>query len=81
MAQSLGLHRIAASGDVLAREVRLSRPREGDALAILEAGAYGSSMALTYLDTSRPLELLWMGEGWEVLRWREPLERLFEGES
>jgi diaminopimelate decarboxylase len=69
------------SGDVLAREVRLPRPREGDALAILEAGAYGSSMALTYLDTPRPLELLWTGEGWEVLRRREPLERLFEGES
>jgi diaminopimelate decarboxylase len=69
------------SGDVLAREARLPRPREGDALAILEAGAYGSSMALTYLDTPRPLELLWTGEGWEVLRRREPLERLFEGES
>jgi diaminopimelate decarboxylase len=69
------------SGDVLAREVRLPRPREGDALAILEAGAYGSSMALTYLDTPRPLELLWTEEGWEVLRRREPLERLFEGES
>jgi diaminopimelate decarboxylase len=69
------------SGDVLAREVRLPRPREGDALAILEAGAYGSSMALTYLDTPRPLELLWTGEGWEVLRRREPLERFFEGES
>ena len=66
------------SGDVLAREVRLPRPREGDALAILEAGAYGSSMALTYLDTPRPLELLWTGEGWEVLRPRESLENFWE---
>jgi diaminopimelate decarboxylase len=69
------------SGDVLAREVRLPRPREGDALAILEAGAYGSSMALTYLDTPRPLELLWTGEGWEVLRPRESLEKLLEEEG
>ncbi len=69
------------AGDVLARGVRLPRPKEGDALAILEAGAYGSSMALTYLDTPRPLELLWTGEGWEVLRPREPLERLLEGEA
>jgi len=69
------------SGDVLAREVRLPRPREGDALAILEAGAYGSSMALTYLDTPRPLELLWTGEGWEVLRPRESLEKLLGEEG
>ncbi len=69
------------SGDVLAREVRLPRPREGDALAILEAGAYGSSMALTYLDTPRPLELLWTGEGWEVLRPRESSEKLLGEEG
>lgn len=68
------------AGDVLAREVPLPVPKEGDALALLEAGAYGASMALTYLDTPRPLELLWTGEGWEVLRLREALERLWEGE-
>ncbi len=69
------------AGDVLARGVRLPRPKEGDALAVLEAGAYGSSMALTYLDTPRPLELLWTGEGWEVLRRREPLEALWAEEG
>ncbi|WP_243029531.1 diaminopimelate decarboxylase [Thermus altitudinis] len=69
------------AGDILARGVRLPVPREGEALAILEAGAYGSSMALTYLDTPRPLELLWTGEGWEVLRAREPWEGLWEGEE
>ncbi len=69
------------AGDVLAREVRLPRPKEGDAVALLEAGAYGASMALTYLDTPRPLELLWMGEGWEVLRRRESLEALWAEEA
>ncbi|GAB5602408.1 diaminopimelate decarboxylase [Thermus sp. FJN-A] len=64
------------AGDVMARGVRLPRPKEGDALAFLEAGAYGASMALTYLDTPRPLELLWTGEGFEVLRPREDLEGL-----
>ncbi|TFU15344.1 diaminopimelate decarboxylase [Thermus tengchongensis] len=68
------------AGDVLARDVPLPVPEEGEALAFLEAGAYGASMALTYLDTPRPLELLWTGEGWEVLREREPLEGLWEGE-
>ncbi|WP_038056665.1 diaminopimelate decarboxylase [Thermus amyloliquefaciens] len=69
------------AGDILAREVRLPAPREGEALAILEAGAYGSSMSLPYLDTPRPLELLWTGEGWEVLRVRDPWKRLWEGEE
>ncbi len=69
------------AGDVLARGVRLPRPKEGDALALLEAGAYGASMALTYLDTPRPLELLWTGEGWEVLRRRESLEALWAEEA
>lgn len=61
--------------------MRLPVPQEGEALAILEAGAYGASMSLTYLDTPRPLELLWTGAGWEVLRTREPWERLWEGEE
>lgn len=69
------------AGDILEREVRLPVPQEGEALAILEAGAYGASMSLTYLDTPRPLELLWTGAGWEVLRTREPWERLWEGEE
>ncbi|RDI95004.1 diaminopimelate decarboxylase [Meiothermus sp. QL-1] len=69
------------AGDVLARGVRLPIPQEGDALAILQAGAYGGSMALTYLDTPRPKELLWTGEGWEVLREGDLLENLWDGES
>jgi diaminopimelate decarboxylase len=72
------------SGDILARDLTLPTPKEGDALAILEAGAYGSSMSSNYLDTPRPLELLWTGEDWEVLRRRQSwqsllLEELGEG--
>ncbi len=69
------------AGDVLARGVRLPRPEEGDALAILEAGAYGASMALPYLDTPRPLELLWTGDAWEVLRPPVTWESLFAEEE
>lgn len=69
------------AGDVLARGVRLPVPQEGDALALLQAGAYGGSMALTYLDTPRPKELLWTGEGWEVLRERDALESLWANEG
>lgn len=69
------------AGDVLAREVRLPRPEEGDALAFLWAGAYGGSMATPYLDTPAPLEVAWTGTGWEVLRPRGRLEALWAGEG
>ncbi len=68
------------SGDVLARGVRLPVPQEGDLLAILQCGAYASSMASPYLDTPRPAELLWTGSEWEVLRPAQPLEALLADE-
>lgn len=68
------------SGDVLARDVTLPEPKEGDLLAILQAGAYASSMSSNYLDTPRPLELLWTGRDWEVIRRRQSWEALLEDE-
>jgi len=68
------------STDVLAREVRLPVPREGDALLVLEAGAYGASMANRYLDTPRPAEYLFDGERWHELRPKEGYPELFAGE-
>lgn len=69
------------AGDVLARDVPLPEPKEGDLLAILLAGAYGSSMSSNYLDTPRPLKLLWTGEGLEVLRQAQSLEALLAEEG
>ncbi|GIW28428.1 MAG: diaminopimelate decarboxylase [Meiothermus sp.] len=68
------------SGDVLARDVTLPEPREGDLLAILQAGAYASSMSSNYLDTPHSAELLWTGYGWEVLRQQQTLDTLLQGE-
>jgi diaminopimelate decarboxylase len=68
------------SGDVLARDVTLPEPKEGDLLAILQAGAYASSMSSNYLDTPHPAELLWTGYGWEVLRQQQTLDTLLQGE-
>jgi len=65
------------SGDVLARDVELPVPREGDALAFLEAGAYGEAMRLAYLDHPHPGSYAWDGAGWEV--WRRPGEMLGVG--
>lgn len=71
---------VCESGDVLAKDVLLPTPREGEALAILQAGAYGSSMSSNYLDHPRPLEVLWTGVGWEVLRRPQSWEALIEEE-
>ena len=68
------------STDVLARDVRLPVPEEGDAVAILEAGAYGGAMALGYLDTPHPAEYLWDGERWVELRPRQGYGELFSAE-
>lgn len=59
------------SGDLLARDVTLPTPAVGGLLAIHEAGAYGASMSSTYLTRSRPAEVLWTGEEWQVIRRRE----------
>ena len=68
------------STDVLARDVPLPVPKEGDALALLEAGAYGSSMANPYLDTPHPAEYAWDGERWLRIRERGRYPDLFAGE-
>lgn len=71
---------VCESGDILARDVQLPTPKEGDALAILQAGAYGSSMSSNYLDYPRPLEILWNGLEWEVLRRKQSWEALLADE-
>ncbi|WP_457634110.1 diaminopimelate decarboxylase [Oceanithermus desulfurans] len=68
------------SGDVLARAVELPVPREGDAVAFLQAGAYGGAMAMNYLDHPRPGEYAWDGRRWEVWRRPEALPRLWDDE-
>lgn len=69
------------AGDVLVRDVLLPKPNDGDALAILEAGAYGSSMHLAYLDHPWPLELLFTENGLELLRRPQYDNELWLGES
>lgn len=68
------------SGDVLARDITLPEPKEGDLLAVLQGGAYASSMSSNYLDTPRPAELLWTGQNWEVIRRQQTWEALLEDE-
>jgi diaminopimelate decarboxylase len=49
---------LCETGDLLAIDRWMTRPREGEVLAILDAGAYGYSMASVYNLQPRPAEVI-----------------------
>ena len=49
---------VCESGDAFARDRTLSPPEAGDLLAVLDAGAYGYSMASNYNLRPRPAEVV-----------------------
>lgn len=68
---------ICESGDILARKRLLPRLREGDIIAMLDAGAYGFSMASNYNQRLRPAEVLVGADGRaRLIRRRETPEDL-----
>ena len=68
---------ICESGDILAKDRLLPVMREGDVLGILDAGAYGFTMASNYNQRRRPAEVLIQSDGTACLiRRRETLEDL-----
>lgn len=72
---------ICESGDYFAKDRPLPKVGEGDYLALLSAGAYGSVMGSNY--NSRPLatEVLVHGRKSAVVRTRQPIEQIWAGES
>jgi len=62
---------------MLARDVVLATLTEGDVVVIEQAGAYSSAMSSHYLTRPHPIEVLWDGEGWKVIRARETVENLW----
>lgn len=71
---------ICESGDILAKERRLPRLHEGDLIGVLDAGAYGYSMASSYNQRLRPAEVLITCDGYaRCIRRRETLEDLALG--
>ena len=68
---------ICESGDILAKDRELPELRKGDVLGILDAGAYGFTMASNYNNRLRPAEIMIRENGQVVLtREREVLEDL-----
>ncbi|MDZ4341417.1 MAG: diaminopimelate decarboxylase [Candidatus Binatia bacterium] len=71
---------ICESGDFFARDREISRPERGDLLAVMSAGAYGFTMASNYNSHPKPPEVLVDGERYYVVRKRESLDDLINGE-
>ncbi len=71
---------ICESGDFQAQNREIADVKPGEILAEMSAGAYGFSMASTY--NSRPLaaEVLVDGDKWHIIRRRQTLEQIVEGE-
>ena len=62
---------ICESADYLARDRELPELTRGDQLAVLDAGAYGYSMASNYNGQPRPAEVLVEGDSFKLIRRRE----------
>ncbi|HSR62093.1 MAG TPA: diaminopimelate decarboxylase [Gammaproteobacteria bacterium] len=71
---------VCESADILGRDRRLLLQPD-DLLAIMSIGAYGFSMSSTYNSRPRACEIMVDGETVHVIRRRETVENLMEGES
>jgi diaminopimelate decarboxylase len=72
---------ICESGDYFCKDRLLPKVGEGDYLALLSAGAYGSVMASNY--NARPLatEILVNGKKFAIARERQPVENIWSREK
>jgi diaminopimelate decarboxylase len=72
---------ICESADFLAKDRNLSKPKEGDLLAIMSAGAYGFTMSSNYNSRPRVPEVLVKGRKVFLIREREDYGDLIRGEK
>jgi diaminopimelate decarboxylase len=71
---------VCETGDFFARDRALRSVKEGDLLAILDAGAYGMALASNYNTRPRPAEVLVSGKSAKVIRRREKIADLLRAE-
>jgi diaminopimelate decarboxylase len=71
---------VCESSDSFAQQRMLPRLKQGDLLALRNAGAYGFSMSSTYNSRPRPAEVLVDGGAFTIIREREHLQDLWRGE-
>ncbi len=71
---------ICETGDFLAKDREFSPVVQGDLLAVMSAGAYGFSMSSNYNSRPRVAEVLVDGNQYALIRRRETVEQLIQGE-
>ncbi len=71
---------VCETGDFLGKNRELDLA-QGDLLAVRSAGAYGFSMSSNYNSRSRAAEIMVDGDRAIVVRRRETIEQLYQGES
>ena len=72
---------ICESGDYFAKARKIEWPEQGDYLVIENAGAYGFAMSSQYNSRPRSAEILVHGNSYQVIRKRETLQDLIQGEK
>jgi diaminopimelate decarboxylase len=71
---------VCESGDFFARDREMPQVREGDLVAILDAGAYGMSLSSNYNSRPRAAEVLVEGKKARLVRRRETIRDLIQPE-
>jgi len=71
---------ICESTDFFAKDREIPRPKRGDLLAVMSAGAYGFSMSSNYNARPRAAEVMARDDHFTVIRERECYEDLIRGE-
>ena len=71
---------VCETGDFFARDREIANVQPGDLVAILDAGAYGQSLASNYNTRPRPAEVLVQGKRARLIRRRETIEDLLATE-
>jgi diaminopimelate decarboxylase len=66
--------------DTFGADRKLNEVREGDTIAILNAGAYGYSMASNYNSRLRPAEVMVINGEAKLIRKRETIDDLLRGQ-
>jgi diaminopimelate decarboxylase len=72
---------VCETGDFFARDRELAPVKEGDLVAILDAGAYGMSLSSNYNTRPRPAEVLVQGKKARLVRRRETIHDLLGAEK
>ena len=72
---------ICETSDFLAKDREFPHVEQGDLLAVMSAGAYGFTMASNYNSRPRVAEVMVADDQFEIIRQRESMEQLIQGES